>query len=153
MLMKLYLVRHGDAVSESIDPQRPLSEEGVDEVQRVAWHLKMKNIQLNSVFHSPKRRAQQTAEIMRDTLSPSCALVVKKNLLPEDPVDAIEQELNACPLDLMIVGHMPFLGHLVSVLLKGAHRDIVFKTGTVTLLERGQDKKWKWVWSVHQGDV
>ncbi len=34
--MKLYLVQHGKALSKEADPQRPLSEEGIREVKKMA---------------------------------------------------------------------------------------------------------------------
>ena len=37
--MKLYLVRHGEAVSRSQDPERPLSQRGRSDVEGVATRL------------------------------------------------------------------------------------------------------------------
>ena len=37
--MKLYLVQHGQAVSKEEDPERPLSEQGREDVRRVATRL------------------------------------------------------------------------------------------------------------------
>ena len=40
--MRLYLVQHGDAIPERVDPERPLSAEGRRNVEAVwlpLWHL------------------------------------------------------------------------------------------------------------------
>ena len=37
--MKLFLVRHGTALSKEADPSRPLSELGKADVRRMARHL------------------------------------------------------------------------------------------------------------------
>ena len=33
--MNIYLVRHGEAVSEKLDPERPLTSSGRQEVERI----------------------------------------------------------------------------------------------------------------------
>jgi len=37
--VRLYLVQHGEAVPEEVDPTRPLSEAGKLDVERLAWFL------------------------------------------------------------------------------------------------------------------
>ena len=62
--MMLYLVRHGDAVGADVNPTRPLSEEGREEVLKVAHHLKKNRIEVDHIWHSGKVRAIETAEII-----------------------------------------------------------------------------------------
>lgn len=62
--MKLYLVQHGEAVSKQEDPERPLSEQGTRDVQAMAGFLKHAGIKVVRVWHSGKRRAEQTAIIL-----------------------------------------------------------------------------------------
>ena len=62
--MRLYLVQHGQAKSEELDPQRGLTEQGVQDVERLAAFLKPLSLAVQVVWHSGKTRAAQTAEIL-----------------------------------------------------------------------------------------
>lgn len=42
--MRLYLVQHGEAVSEEIDPARSLSEKGKTDISKIAKFLKEKKV-------------------------------------------------------------------------------------------------------------
>ena len=84
--MKLYLAQHGEALSRQEDPERPLSEQGVQDVRAVAAFLGDAGIKLARVWHSGKRRAEQTAEILaRVVLSGGRAEVIE-GISPNDPV-------------------------------------------------------------------
>ena len=37
--MRLWIVQHGDALAKGVDPNRPLSEKGRSDVERLASHL------------------------------------------------------------------------------------------------------------------
>ncbi len=69
--MKLYLVQHGEAVPESQDPSRPLTDKGRREAERVAQHIAKLGIHMDKILHSGKLRAAQTAEIFAQHLKPS----------------------------------------------------------------------------------
>ena len=72
--MRLYVVRHGDAVSEKVDPARPLSEEGCGTVQSIASFLKESGVRVSRVFHSGKARAAQTAAILAESVAGAAKL-------------------------------------------------------------------------------
>ena len=63
--MRLYLMRHGDAVSELTNAQRPPSETGRSGIQHVAAFVQS-NLAINvkKMFHIGKTRARETAEIL-----------------------------------------------------------------------------------------
>ena len=69
--MELYLVQHGEAKSKTEDPQRPLTKRGRDEVQRVAAFAAKAGLKVSQVRHSGKRRAEETASILAERLSPA----------------------------------------------------------------------------------
>ena len=52
--MKLYLVQHGEACAKEIDPERPLTEQGQADIDRLAVFLKAAGIQVERVIHSGK---------------------------------------------------------------------------------------------------
>ena len=65
--MKLYLVRHADAVSEDIaggDDVRWLSARGREAARGLARLLREQRVELDAICHSPLPRAMQTAELL-----------------------------------------------------------------------------------------
>ena len=67
--MAYYFVQHGIALAKEQDIERPLSPEGRVGVLSVAKHLKQCNISLNTICHSGKTRARQTAELFAQQLA------------------------------------------------------------------------------------
>ena len=143
--MKLYLVQHGKAVDEKINPVRPLSNEGKAETERIANFLKQKEIIPEVIWHSQKLRAKQTAEIVANILNVS-NLRECTGLNPNDSVIPVRDEIEVMDRDLMIVGHLPFLAKLCSLLITGnAERYIVeFKYSGVLCLD--SEGGWKIYW-------
>lgn len=68
--MKIYLMRHGTPLPKVNDQERPLSDQGRDDVERMADFLQKGGVQVEGIFHSGKTRARQTAEIMTSRLNP-----------------------------------------------------------------------------------
>src|SRR5437588_3868772 len=65
--MKLYLVRHGIAESNSIakpDAERALTPEGKSKMERIAKGLAHANVSIDLILTSPLVRARETAEIL-----------------------------------------------------------------------------------------
>ncbi len=142
--MKLYLVRHGNAEQGSNDMIRPLSREGIDEVKRVAEFLKTHGAQVHTVYHSVRLRAKQTAEIIHDRLKVKKMMIERSGLSPDDDVSSVADFIDQQKDDVMFVGHMPFMGRLVSLLVTGEEdRNVVaFPTGGVAILEKKRDQPW-----------
>ena len=61
----LYLVQHGEAVGESVDPNRPLSAHGRATVEQVAACAARLGLKVDQIRHSGKLRAEQTATACR----------------------------------------------------------------------------------------
>jgi len=142
--MKLYLVQHGEAVPEEVDASRPLSSIGKDNVTKMATFLKEANIKPAEIWHSTKTRAKQTAEVLFNKLRPVAGLKQRDGLAPNDPPEIILEELIVRREDLMIVGHLPFLQKLASLLIFGSSDKslIVFKKGSAVCLGR-KDNNWE----------
>ncbi len=115
--MKLYLVQHAKAASEQIDPQRPLTEEGRSEIQKVAAFIKPLNLCVDYLWHSRKKRAEQTAEVLAEVIKVNKAVNARDGLGPNDDVKALKDELISADGDIMVIGHLPFLSKLASLLL------------------------------------
>jgi len=148
--MRLYLVQHGEAVAKEIDLERPLTEQGRLDVQRLATFLAASGAYARRVFHSGKLRAAQTAELLAAELAPEANIEPMPGLNPLDPVAPFAQQLADWTQDTLVVGHLPFMAALVAHLiadLEGAEL-VAFTPGTAVCLERTQANAWGITWMI-----
>lgn len=144
--MKLYLIQHGEAKPDTEDPERSLTAKGEEEVRRVATTAKRMGIRASRIYHSGKRRAQQTAEIIASTLTLPAESF--RGLNPLDDVRPWAERISRETEDLMIVGHLPFLEKLASLLLCGdeSARVVLFRYGAIVHLDQKEDQTWAVRW-------
>jgi phosphohistidine phosphatase len=114
-----YLVRHGDAQSAQVDPQRPLSARGRAEVAELAQLALSRDVQVAEIRHSGILRAQETAAILAGYLNPPDGVHPSAGLLPEDDPEIAKAEIDAAGQPIMLVGHLPYVGRLAALLVKG----------------------------------
>lgn len=147
--MKLYLMQHGEAMAQTENPERPLTERGKKDIARMAAFLTRLGVHLHEIRHSGKKRAEETAKIVAQYLYAQERVVAEKGLNPNDDVRPVATLLQQETLPIMLVGHLPFLSRLTSVLLTGdPERTLVqFHTGGVICLER-QEEPWILQWMV-----
>ena len=149
-MVRVCLVQHGQALSEDVDPRRPLSPEGRVEVERVASFLASAGVRVSRILHSTKLRARETAEILARHLRPESGVEEAGGLEPLADPQPWAERLSQASGDLMIVGHLPHLSRLASLLLLG--RDDVevirFRYAGVYCPERGEDGRWRILWAV-----
>ena len=153
--MKLYLMRHGEALSAEADPERGLSDNGKKKIEALAKHLYKQQLIFQCVFHSWKKRAIQTAEIMSDILSPDITLQLMENITPTDDPHLIVPEINSWDKDTLVTSHLPFLPNLVT-LLTGQDvflSAISFEAGTIICLEKGNNGTWAIKWSSAPSEI
>jgi len=145
--MKLYLIQHGLSLSEEQDPQKPLSEEGKDETQKMGRFIKAEKICVASIWHSKKMRSIETVKIITEYIEKT-DINERVDLNPNDDVGKIKEELEAVRQDIMIVGHLPFLQKLASLLLfeNEENDSITFKNSGIICLE--YQEKWKLLWKI-----
>ena len=71
-VMDLYLMQHGQATTETEDPERPLTDAGRAAVQRAAQRARAAGVRISGCLHSGKLRAEQTALLVAEIgLEPS----------------------------------------------------------------------------------
>jgi phosphohistidine phosphatase len=135
--MPLYLVRHGEAYSETADPNRSLTEAGKATVDDMAQLAALFKIPVSQIFHSGKTRTRQTADILSKYLKPSAGVKEIKAINPHDDVNKIAPELDPA-LNIMLVGHLPFMERLVSYLITRSSDKLIikFQTGGIVCLEQ-----------------
>lgn len=148
--MFVYLVRHGEALSEQEDPARPLSEPGKNNIVRISNLLAQRIRPFpDHIYHSPKTRASQTADIISRSLRGTPVPVAENGLLPLDDPSIWGERLQSMDRDVLLAGHLPHLSRLASFLLfRDPGRDIIdFTPGAVLCLERTEEWRVKWMLS------
>ena len=145
--MEVYLVQHGEAMPKSVDRTRPLSGQGRQEVGRVAVFAARMGLAVGQIRHSGKTRAEQTAAMLGETLSPAGGVVAVPGLAPLDDVKPIADAIEGESQPLMLVGHLPFLARLTGLLLTGgADNQVVrFRMGGIVCLAR-DESRWEVAW-------
>ena len=148
--MRLYLVQHGKATSKDKDPERPLTPEGREEAQKVVRFLRPLRLAIEQIWHSGKTRARQTAEALAARLGSAPKVSARDGLSPKDPPGPIREAIARLDNDLLIAGHMPFMGRLAGLLLcdDADRRPVAFEMGGVVCLERGAGMTWSATWIV-----
>ena len=143
-------MQHGTPVSKEEDPDRPLSEKGKRDVEKVAEILHACPIMPKEIHHSGKTRARETAEIIASGLGAGTGAKARGGLSPLDEVEEIAQELCRAETDTFIVGHLPHLGRLAASLLGAgeARNPVRFQQGGLLCLERDDAGKWAVIWMV-----
>lgn len=146
--MKIYLVQHGDAVSKDDDPDRPLSASGRNDVESVSRFLGRAGIAIDGILHSGKLRARQTAELLAAQLAPDLALQTNENINPLDLPATVAEEIDRWQNDTLLVGHLPHMAKLATLLLTGREEPVIitFTPGTVVCLERSKNIRWSLKW-------
>jgi len=148
--MKLYLVQHAKAASKDVDPQRPLTEEGLRDIRKVAEFIKPLYLSVDYLWHSGKTRAQQTAEVLAKVIEVGKEMAAHDGLAPNDDVSALRDEIISDRQDIMIVGHLPFLPELASLLLTNSQSSnpVAFKNGGIVCLDYSDDNQWQLDWMI-----
>ncbi|MGD9000811.1 MAG: phosphohistidine phosphatase SixA [Granulosicoccaceae bacterium] len=148
--MKLYLVQHGEACSKDIDPERPLSEQGKADVNRLAVFLRKAGVRVERIMHSGKLRAAQTAERLVNAVAPGITVEVNEHINPNDDPAEFVQLSFMWKNDTLIVGHLPFMTKLVSHLTLHDSSTLFanFTPGSLVCLERTDNNQWLVNWMV-----
>jgi phosphohistidine phosphatase len=144
--MHLYIMRHGDAKPKNEDPERGLSDRGREEVSAVSGVLSRTGAEIDEIWHSGKRRAEQTAGILADRLKTETRVVPRNGLNPNDSPVLLMGELERRSKNLVIVGHLPQLGRLVSMLLLGAEEDLLDLPAAGLVCLEYSGGSWRMTW-------
>ncbi len=146
----LYLVQHAEAKREEEDPARGLTEKGLQDIRKVSATVANLNITVSQISHSGKTRALQTAEVLAEYLKPEKGLVETNGLAPLDEPEILAGRISEMDDDTVLVGHLPHLGRLASLLLCGdKEKNVIdFKMGGVVCLKRLEDGRWSVEWMI-----
>lgn len=114
----LYIMRHGQAEARAAsDAERALTARGEQDVERVTRALASELANVEQIWVSPYRRAQQTAAIVNRVLGRGADPVTTELLTPEANLMALcDQMQQSDSMELMLVSHMPLVGELLHYL-------------------------------------
>jgi phosphohistidine phosphatase len=126
----LWLLRHAEAADGVPDSERPLTERGIRQATDAGWALAAIGASIDACLSSPKRRAQQTAELACRALDLE---VETDGRLSGEPVDV--EELVAGRGDVLLVGHDPSFTLLVHDLTGAQAR---LRKGGVAAIAKGE---------------
>jgi phosphohistidine phosphatase len=152
--MDLFLVRHGQARLSGEDPERGLADLGIEQVETAARWTSLSGASVSQIWHSGKKRAQQTAEIFARHVPPPKGVVEVQGLLPTDDVIRAAELVEAESENVLIVGHLPFLSRLASALIAGDPERVGFGMfeATVLCLHR-REGRWYVRWMVTPNEI
>ena len=125
--MTLYLLRHAIAVERGTpgyarDSDRPLTAQGKAKMRKLALGMKAIGVEVDVILSSPFLRASETAEIVARVLGARAKLEYSPLLEAGGDPAALIDELarrRKSVNRVMLVGHEPYLGDLISVLVAG----------------------------------
>lgn len=140
----LYFVQHGLALPKEVDPNRPLSEAGCEENNKVATYLKNHNIKIHKIFHSGKLRAMETATQFSDVLGVHYVSKIS-GMNPNDSPAILINQINEDAV--MYVGHLPNIDNVVANLLTDGYINSLlhFQNSAVACVEiDGKNAGLKW---------
>jgi len=153
--MRVYLIQHGEAKAKEDDPERPLTDKGAADVRRVAAFVEPLHLRVRAIWQSGKTRARQTAETFaavvkagEGVVKAGEGVVRRAGMGPKDDVVPVAEEIVRGGEDLVLVGHLPFLGKLAGRLLVGdeSQQPVAFQYGGVVCLEQAAGGAWQVRW-------
>ncbi len=118
-------MQHGTCLSREINPEQPLSPVGREQVEKSGLALRKMGLGVDTILCSPKLRSRQTAEIVAAALGrPAHSITVTDAVKALTPASETLEYLRQFPprSRVFVVGHMPSLGEVASVLLAGGTR-------------------------------
>jgi phosphohistidine phosphatase len=147
-VVKLYLVQHAEAMSKKENADRPITGAGRQATADVASMAAKLGLDLRQIRHSGKTRAEETAQILAEALAPPDGVIAVEGLGPLDDVEPVAVELAGHTEPVMLVGHLPFMERLASLLLTGdAERPVVRFTNAGIVCLSG-DNQWQVLWII-----
>ena len=165
MSREIYLLRHAKAaLSEPAwggrDSVRPLTPSGWKKMRRVAQGMRALELSFDLILTSPYLRARQTAQIVAKAWRLEKELRTSAHLVPDgDPKKLIEEleHRHGSKRSVLLVGHEPSLGRILSTLTCGAASlSVAFKKaglGKVVLAQAESNPRGTLEWLLTPGQL
>ncbi len=119
--MRLYIVRHGDAVVPPGGRERSLTERGEREAASAGELLEAQGV--DALLYSPLLRTTQTAQLILDAVGDIPA-AASESLVPPSTGEEVVAAIDAVGAErIALVSHMPLVAYLVGWFTSGDYRD------------------------------
>ena len=119
--MRVYIVRHGDALVPPGGSERALTERGHRDAASAGELLEAQGI--DAVLYSPKLRTRETAQHILDAVGDIPA-AVSDTLLPPSTGQEVVAAIEALGVErIVLVSHMPLVAYLVGWFTSGDYSD------------------------------
>ncbi len=152
--MRLFLIRHGDYIHEEMDLTQPLSVLGTKQIRVISRYLNRQSLQVGRLWSSPKKRALESAEILKAAVCPDIEIRQRDDLTPNADPRSVAEDLNSSSGDFIIVSHLPFIPALIQYLTKEERGSFKLLTGMAACLTREkEDLCWRVTELVSPDDV
>lgn len=137
MSKTVWLMRHGQAEDPDTAPSdeaRALTEFGRQQVHAAALWLREHTQSPTLIWHSPVRRAKETAQAVASALGPNVSLQVQPLLAPGMQLAPLLAALaNVADSPVLCVGHQPDIGAAIQGAIGGGRFAVA--PGTIALLQ------------------
>lgn len=148
--MQVFLVRHADAVLETVtlgDPHRHLTATGRLQARALGDRLRWHDCMPTHIWSSPLVRAIQTAELITAALQSDLVVDAVPALAPDEHPRAVVAALTALGPDAIavVVGHEPSLSALGALLIGRPEIPGLAKAEAVRI-EAGA-VRWRFAWN------
>lgn len=132
--MKICIVRHGSAVPGAVDDHsRTLTEKGHHQAAQAGKWLQSQAFDQAACWASPYQRTLQTAEHV--AAATGYSVQADHLLTPDGNITELVDQLQQRHQDVILVSHLPLVGHLASYLIDGEVRDQPWSLAECWLLE------------------
>lgn len=142
--MELFLIRHAEALAIgergiTNDEERPLTEKGASQAERLAKAMQSKGIILDRLLTSPLKRTLQTSEILLKIWSrPELIHETCTELTPGGKLRKLSKTIMKSGGEKIgLVGHMPQLGEFAAWLLGDKESQVEIAKAGLALISCG----------------
>ncbi len=151
--MFLYLMQHAHALNKEEDESRSLSDKGIKDVKKIASFSRGLKIAPHQIIHSGKMRALQTAQLMAERVNADMGVLESDGLSAMDDPEMWFGRLSKMNEDILIVGHLPYLNKLASLLIcRDKESSLInFEMGSIVCLKRLEEFQWMVEWMMKPG--
>lgn len=140
--MKVYFLRHADALPENndtitCDEERPLSDEGRKQVELLGAAALKHNLSFDLVLTSPLKRCRETAEGLLQLLGRSAAEANDLDFLaPGGSTKKLMKYLRTLEIaSVLLVGHNPDLGEHLAYLIGDKDAQVKMAKGALACVD------------------
>ena len=150
--MKVLLARHAQPKSRQQEADPTLSEIGWSQIRKTAAFVAQHaDSGIQTILHSGKARARQTAEVLGQLLKLEDGVKESDGLKPMDAPEIWAKRLSWQNDNIALIGHLPHMAKLAALLLCKSSSDpmIEFTPATIVCLNRDDKGAWSLEWMIN----